>query len=145
MTGIKQESKRVKEKERRERERALFVSIGVLLSHTLWELLVLLSNSLAGQGDWEDGRGSIDTVKCSGHGRQFLEGGWPLCALRGQSASRLASPYRLPFLFITFPLSLSVWLIYFSVLLLLHVGFLISRIYKFGTQTHLSFILFCSQ
>lgn len=58
MTGIKQESKRVKEKEtgrerenERVRERALFVSIGVLLSHTLWELLVLLSNSLAGQGD----------------------------------------------------------------------------------------------
>lgn len=50
-------------------------------------------------------RGSIDTVKCSGHGRQFLEGGWPLCAPRGQSASRLASLYRPPFLFITFPLS----------------------------------------
>lgn len=50
-------------------------------------------------------RGSIDTVKRSSHGRQFLEGGWPLCAPRGQSASRLASLYRPPFLFIPFPLS----------------------------------------
>lgn len=58
------ESERAKENERcrgregerkrqseRESERALFMSLGVLLSHALWELLVLLSNSSAGQGD----------------------------------------------------------------------------------------------
>lgn len=38
----------------RERERALFMSLGVLLLHALWELLVLLSNPSAGQGDWDD-------------------------------------------------------------------------------------------
>lgn len=65
MTGIKcpysegergSEGERQTEREReggrkRESERALFVSLGVLLSHALWELLVLLSNSSAGQGD----------------------------------------------------------------------------------------------
>lgn len=46
--GREGERKRQRE---RESERALFMSLGVLLSHALWELLVLLSNSSAGQGD----------------------------------------------------------------------------------------------
>lgn len=61
MTGIKcpyseraKENEKCRERERkrqRERERALFMSLGVLLLHALWELLVLLSNPSAGQGD----------------------------------------------------------------------------------------------
>lgn len=113
----------------RERERALFMSLGVLLLYALWELLVLLSNPSAGQGDWDDE--GVNWYSKTFWSWQAISGGRVafVCSERSERQS-IGLPVSSALSFHSFPSLLHQcdWSI-FSLLLLVHVGFLITGLF----------------